>query len=84
MTLQPVHMENAPRRASSLYCVWIAVPKESGTRLRAIWMDREMTEFAHQFAPAPATVAEPGELAESALDAPRGSRGRSEFPLIII
>jgi len=81
MTLQLIHMENAPRRASSLYCVWILVPGKSGTHLRAVWMDREMKEFARQFAPALATA---GELSESAVDEPGGSQKRSEFVLAII
>jgi len=81
MTLQRVHMENAPRRASSLYCVWIPVPGESGARLRAVWMDREMKEFERQFSSALATAE---ELTESALDEPGGSHGMSEFVLTII
>ena len=67
MTLQVIHTEGRPIRASSLYCCWIRVP-ESG-ELRAIWVDSEMRAFEKQFA---------GEANEGALvDKPGGSDWRT-------
>jgi len=48
MTLQVVHTEGRPIRASSLYCCWIRVPESA--ELRAIWIDSEMRAFEKQFA----------------------------------
>ena len=62
MTLQVVHTEGRPIRASSLYCCWIRVPESA--ELRAIWIDSEMRAFEKQFA---------GEASEGALvDEPGG------------
>jgi hypothetical protein len=69
MTLQAVHTETRPVRASSLYCRWIREREESG-ELRAIWIDGEMRAFEGQLA---------GETNESALvDEPGGSPSSSK------
>jgi hypothetical protein len=69
MTLQAVHTETRPVRASSLYCRWIREREESG-ELRAIWIDGEMRAFEGQLA---------GETNESALvDEPGGSGSSSK------
>jgi hypothetical protein len=63
-------------RACSLYRQWVLVSAESGVRLQAIWIDREMREFERQFEAAAGL--EP--LPENAVDEPGGpSRGRFEL-----
>ena len=62
MTLQAIHTENRPLRASSLYCCWIRMPGEHG-ELRAVWIDSEMRAFEQQMtqdASEGALVDEPG------------------------
>jgi hypothetical protein len=44
--LQTVYKDFGTIQASSLYCVWVC--HGPGSRLEAIWIDREMREFEKQ------------------------------------
>jgi hypothetical protein len=50
--LQTVHQNPpAPRASSLIYCRWIRESRNEGTRLVAVWIDREMRCFEKEFTP---------------------------------
>lgn len=46
--LHAVHTKESANQACSLYCRWICVEREEGTRLVVVWMDSEMRAFERE------------------------------------
>jgi hypothetical protein len=45
-----IHQKNTAPRASSIYCRWIQENRGEGSRLVAVWIDREMRCFEREVA----------------------------------
>lgn len=71
--LQAVHTKESTNQACSLYCRWICVQREEGTRLVAVWMDPEMRAFEKELESGGAVspVTPGGEEENGGLDATR-------------